>query len=184
MTFSASSLADRARSPHRLRVAPALAVGAVGVEADHRHPVGRPGRFDESARRLSHEELAVATLLVAEGHDVRSVATGDCPRPDLDVCRRETEVKTLRRGASPATLCNALTRARDQGTDIIVDARESGLLPLAALQGVADFAVKANRGRIEQVRVLGAGYDRLYRSQDLDRLARLHGEPRFERALS
>jgi hypothetical protein len=138
----------------------------------HRHPPGHRGRLDESARRLSHEELAVARLLVKEGHDVRSVATAEQPTPDLTVCGRMTEIKTPRLGATGATVNNELRRARRQGADVIVDARQSGLHRLAAQKGVADFAGRTDRGRIETVRVLGAGFDLSYRSQDLDRMRR------------
>ena len=186
MTVQDSSPADRGRPLDGVRAGRAARAEAPGAghSRDHKDPEGRSGRFDESARRLSHEELAVARLLVAAGHDVRSVAMAHHPTPDLEVCGRQTEVKTLRRGASPATLANALRRAREQGTDVIVDARVSGLLPLAAAQGVANFALKGQRGRIERVRVLGAGFDRTYRSQDLDRLARRPSGPRFGRGIS
>jgi hypothetical protein len=146
---------------------------------DHRHAPGHRGRLDESARRLSHEELAVARLLVREGHDVRSVATGAEPSADLTVCRRETEIKTPRWGATSATVNNGLRRARDQGTDVIIDARQSGLGRLAAQKGVADFAGRPDRGRVECVRVLGAGFDLSYRPQDLDRLGRGRSGHRF-----
>jgi hypothetical protein len=147
---------------------------------DHPHPPGRIGVFDESARRLSHEELAVAKLLVAEGHDVRAVAISYRATPDLEVCGRPTEVKTLGRGATGATVTNALRRARHQGADVIVDARGSGLQRLAAEQGVAAFATRRDRGLIERIRVLGAGFDRRYREADLDRMARRHDGPRLE----
>jgi hypothetical protein len=138
----------------------------------HRHAPGHRGRLDESARRLSHEELAVARLLVREGHDVRSVATGLEKSADLTVCLRETEIKTPQLGATRATVNNELRRARNQGTDVIIDARHSGLQRLPAQQGVADFAGRFDRGRVESVRVLGAGFDLSYRAPDLDRLRR------------
>lgn len=138
----------------------------------HRHAPGHRGRLDESARRLSHEELAVARMLVREGHDVRSVATGPVSSPDLTVCRRETEIKTPQLGATRATVNNELRRARNQGTDVIIDARRSGLQRSAAQQGVADFAARSDRGRVESVRVLGAGFDLSYRALDLNRLRR------------
>jgi hypothetical protein len=149
--------------------------------AEHRHQPGRVGRFDESSRRLSHEELSVARLLVAEGHDVRTVPVASHPTPDLLVCGRGTEIKTLSPGATSDTVRNALCHARRQGTDAIVDARASGLGPVTAELGVAKFAAGADRGLVERVRVLGTGYDRSYRAHDLDRWA---SQPTPRRELS
>jgi hypothetical protein len=149
------------------------------VPAD-RHAPGHRGLLDESARRLSHEELAVAHLLVAQGHYVRSLAPSDGPTGDFKVCGRETEVKSLRPGATSRTVTNALRRAQEQGVDVIVDARQSGLLQLAAERGVAEFAARPDRGRVEGVRVLGSGFDHSYQRHDLDRLGRRHGGPPFE----
>jgi hypothetical protein len=146
-----------------------------GPAAEHRHALGPAGQLDESARRLSHEELAVARLLVGEGHHVRSQATADRPTADLSVCGRETEIKTLNPGATSRTVANALRRAAGQGRDVIVDARQSGLLRLAADHGVAAFAARSDRSGIERVRVLGNGFDRSYHGHDLDRMARHQG---------
>jgi hypothetical protein len=152
------------------------------VPAD-RHPPGRRGLLDESARRLSHEELAVAQLLVAEGHHVRSLATSDSPTGDFDVCGRETEVKTLNPGATSRTVTNALRRAQEQGVDVIIDARQSGLLRLAAERGVADFAARRYQGRVEGVRLLGSGFDHSYQRHHLDRLGHQVGGPPLERGV-
>jgi hypothetical protein len=140
--------------------------------AGHRHPAQQAGSLDESARRLSNEELAVAQVLVAEGHQVRSLAPGAGPTADLSVCSRETEIKSLRPGATSSTLDNALRRARRQGTDVIVDARSSGLSVGATQRGVAIFAARVDRGRVERIRVVGDGFDRSYGSQSLDRSRR------------
>jgi hypothetical protein len=148
--------------------------------AEHRHPPGHQGQLDETARRLSHEELAVAELLVSEGHSVRSLATSDRPTGDLSVCRRETEIKSLRPGATSRTVTNALKRAQEQGVDVLIDARKSGLLRLAAERGVSDFAAGPHRGRVERVRVIGSGFDRSYQRHDLDRMGRRPGGPSFE----
>jgi hypothetical protein len=149
--------------PHPSRP-PAPALGG-----DHHHPTGRPGTLDESARRLSHEELSVARLLTAEGHDVRALAVGPGPTADLSVCRRDTEVKSLRPGATAATVTNALRRARQQGTDVVVDARSSGLTASGAQRGVDAFATRFDRGRVERIRVVGDGFDRSYGPRQLGR---------------
>ena len=47
--------------------------GAAAFDCGHVHN-GSAGRLDESARRLSHEELSVAEAFRGDGHDVRSVA--------------------------------------------------------------------------------------------------------------
>jgi hypothetical protein len=139
---------------------------------EHRHPADRRGSLDESRRRLSHEELAAAQVLVAEGHDVRSLAVGAGPTADLSVCQRETEIKSLRPGATAATVTNALRRARRQGTDVLIDARSSGLSVLAARRGVDTFAARFDRGRVERIRVVGDTFDRSYGERHLDRPAR------------
>lgn len=142
----------------------------------HDHPPGHRGRFDESRWRVSHEELAVARMLVAEGHDVRSKPQ----RPavgrtgDFEVCGRETEVKTLGPNATARSLANALIRAEGQGVDVIVDASKTRLHRLAADRGVAEFTQRrspeiegrrhrAAAAQIERIRVIGRGFDRSYR---------------------
>ena len=142
-------------------------------QVGHQHPSGHRGRLDESRWRLSHEELAVARLLVSEGHDVRS-------RPqrsrlgrtgDFDVCGRETEVKTLGPNATGKSVTNALMRAQGQGVDVIVDASTTRLHRLGVDRGVAEFARRQDTGidarpsarEIERIRVIGRGFDRSYR---------------------
>ena len=75
------------------------------------------------------DELVVARILVKEGHHVRSLheRNGEGPRPDFEVCGVTTEVKTLDPGASVQTVKNALTRGRNQGEVLIVNAIDSGL---------------------------------------------------------
>lgn len=147
-------------------------VPSTAPHGGHRHPSDRRGSLDESRRRLSHEELAAAQVLVAEGHDVRSLAVGAGPTADLSVCQRETEIKSLRPGATAATVTNALRKARRQGTDVLIDARSSGLSVLAAQRGVDTFAARFDRGRVERIRVVGDTFDRSYGERHLDRPAR------------
>jgi hypothetical protein len=146
-----------------------------GAEAaDHRHPPGAAGRLDESARRLSHDELAVAELLLAEGHEVRSLPEGRHlgRTADLEVCGVATEVKTVQLGATSWTLENQLHRAVGQGEHVIVDARGSGLRRRWAERGVERFAGRGDwRGSLTAVRVLGAGYDLTYGRRELSRLS-------------
>jgi hypothetical protein len=123
---------------------------------------------DERSRRLSHEELAVATLLAGEGHLVRSLPerAGSGPVADLEVCGTPVEVKSFlslpdRAGRIPRarSVCNKLLGARDQAPTAVLYAKGSGLREEAARAGVAEFAAKGQPGRISGVRVVGDGFD-------------------------
>jgi hypothetical protein len=131
--------------------------------------VGRPGTLDESARRLSHEELAVARVLVQEGHQVSSQAERRGTRTgDLMVCGTEVEVKSFApvqsraRPASPESVANKLLRAKGQGTVAVIWAKGSGLTPVGARAGFAlfsDVAARQGAGGLRAARVIGDGYD-------------------------
>jgi len=139
-----------------------------------RHPVGG-GRFDESARRASHEELAVAKVLVAEGHDVRTVRERrDMRTPDLIACGTSVEVKSFlqlsERGGRPPTgeaVANKLLGARGQGAQAVIWAKGSGLSRSAAWTGYGLFCQLARQsggaGLVRGVRLLGDGFDLSYR---------------------
>jgi hypothetical protein len=139
----------------------------------HRHLPGQDGSLDESERRLPWDELLVAQILVQEGHHVRSLheRAGNGPRPDFDVCGVKTEVKTLDRGASAWTLANAMTRGRDQGEVVIINARDSGLSRRQADLGARRFAEKAKLGRIGEARIIGANFSLSYSRSELQRMA-------------
>jgi hypothetical protein len=139
----------------------------------HSHPTGQTGTFDESERRVSWDELAVARLLVGDGHTVRAVQERrrGGPTADFEVCGLMTEVKTLDPGASARTLANALRRGREQGDALIIDATRSGLSRARAERGAARFAAGADLGRAGHVCVLGAGYVLTYTRRDLVRMA-------------
>ncbi|HET9060259.1 MAG TPA: hypothetical protein VFN61_10090 [Acidimicrobiales bacterium] len=141
---------------------------------------GGPGTFDESARRLSHEELAVARLLANEGHNVRSQAERRGVRTgDLVVCGTEAEVKSflplqgppLQSRAKPATpesVANKLLRASGQGSVAVIWAKGSGLSAAGARAGFGLFsAMAARQGAtgISAVRVIGDSYDLSFRAQ-------------------
>jgi hypothetical protein len=132
--------------------------------------------LDESERRLSWAELAMARMLVGEGHRVRALPErgGHGPTADFDVCGVKTEVKTLDPGATARTLVNALRRGRQQGEAVIVDATGSGLSRPLAERGVAHFAVGGDLGDVGQVRVLGAGFSLSYGLRDLTRIIERH----------
>ncbi len=130
----------------------------------HRHA----GSLDEAARRLTHSELAVAELLVTEGHLVRAQAElpGRGRTADLEVCGQSVEVKTWlppeARGGRPPTsrsVFNKLVDARGQGATAVLWARGSGLSAADAGRGVDDFASAGRFGGISAVRVVGDGFD-------------------------
>jgi hypothetical protein len=145
-----------------------------------RHPRGDRGSFDESARRVSWPELEVGQRLAAEGHRVRSIpdGRGRGKTADFDVCGVATEVKTLNPRATSSTLDNALRRGRDQGELVIVNASASGLARHWAERGVNEFASGARLGKLQAVRVIGAGFEFSYSRTDLLRIAERGGPER------
>lgn len=130
---------------------------------------GRPGFFDETARRLSHDELAVARVLVQEGHRVSSQAERRGARTgDLVVCGTEVEVKSFlprsdRAGAPSAeSVANKFLRAKGQGMVAVIWAKGSGLTQTQARAGYAlfsDAAARQGAGGIRAARIIGDGYD-------------------------
>lgn len=131
------------------------------------------GALDETARRLSHEELAVATRLAVEGHQVRSLPErpGRGPVADLAVCGSPVEVKSFlslaeRAGRIPTarSVCNKLLGARAQAPTTVLYACGSGLDAPTAAAGIAEFGARGRPGRITAVRVVGDGFDLAWRS--------------------
>jgi hypothetical protein len=131
---------------------------------------GATGTFDEAERRASHDELAVAQVLMAEGHQVRTVAERRGARtPDLMACGTSVEVKAFqslqqRGGRPPGTrsVANKILDARGQGAVAVVRAGESGLTRATAQAGYAIFcahAAEKGLGRLRAVRVLGKDFD-------------------------
>jgi hypothetical protein len=122
-------------------------------------------RIDESARRFSAGERNIANLLQSEGHNVASVPEGAARTPDALVDGVPTEFKSLRPGATNATIRNQLTAAKGQAQDVIIDARGSGLTESEAKRGLSRF-LGAHPARLHTVRIVGDGFDLRYsRSQ-------------------
>ncbi|HET9075430.1 MAG TPA: hypothetical protein VFN68_00735 [Acidimicrobiales bacterium] len=125
------------------------------------------GALDERARRLSHEELAVAEMFAAEGHLVRSLPESrrGGRRPDLEVCGSPVEVKSyLRLGerAGPPTaesVFNKLMDAAGQADAAVLYGRGSGLSPATVRGGLARLAVEGRDRRLRVVRAVGDGFD-------------------------
>lgn len=130
-----------------------------------------PGTYDESARRVSHSEYAVAQLLVQEGHHVRSVpeSRGAGKTPDFVACGALVEAKSFeslaeRRGRPPSAegVANKLMQASEQGAVGIIWAGASGLSQATARAGYLLYcrhAVVHGLGKLESARVVGEGFD-------------------------
>jgi hypothetical protein len=126
------------------------------------------GALDESARRLSHEEVAVARQLASEGHEVRSLATrrGGGRTPDLLVCGAPVEVKSWlsrdERGGIPPgarSVVNKLIQAEGQAAVVILNGRGSGLRATEAEAGMRIYSRLPHRANVAAVRILGDGFD-------------------------
>jgi len=150
------------------------------------HPVVR-GRLDERARRLPHEEYAVARRLAAEGHTVRSVPEQrhQSRTADLMVCDIPVEVKSWlslaeRGGVAPGarSVVNKLLQAEGQAPTVVLNGRGTGLTAASARAGMAEYASLERPGQVTAVRVLGNGFDLGWvRDQSLSRHQVLHRSP-------
>jgi hypothetical protein len=160
---------------------------AGSLSCGHEHG-GSAGRLDESARRLSHPEFAVAGQLASEGHRVHALADrpGRGRTADLLVCGTPVEVKSWlsreARGGHPPgvrSVVNKLLQAEGQAATVVLDGRGSGLTPVAAQAGMAVYAGLPHRGHVAAVRVLGDGFDLGWaRVRLLDTPRRVNDRPR------
>jgi hypothetical protein len=133
------------------------------------HDGATTGYLDETARRLSHEEYAVARYLAAEGHAVRSLDTSrdGSRRADLDVCGQRVEVKSWLplaerhgRPPTPRSVLNKLIQASQQGDICVLYGRRSSLSPSVVRQGVGLYAARrASPGGLRAIRAIGDGFD-------------------------
>jgi hypothetical protein len=133
----------------------------------HRHAT-QPGVIDETARRLSHEEMAVAGRLASEGHLVRSLPEGRGRGrvPDLDVCGVAVEVKSWLslaerngRPPGPRSVLNKLIQAAGQAPTVVLNGFGSGLTASDARRGMARYSARPEGWMLSSVRVLGDGFD-------------------------
>ncbi len=130
-----------------------------------------PGTYDETARRVGHAELAVAELLMKEGHHVKSLPEGRGPGRSADflACGVLVEAKSFmplaeRSGRSPSAqaVANKMLDARGQGAVAVIWAVGSGLPEPVARSGYLMFCERARLsglGRLRSVRVVGEGFD-------------------------
>lgn len=146
---------------------PGSRVPPSGPQAQAPHGAG-VGSLDESARRLSHEELRVARTFVAEGHTVKSIPErpGRGRSADLDVCGRPVEVKSWlsladRQGVTPSrrSVLNKLISAEGQSGFVVLVANGSGLSPADAVSGLAQYASQRPWSSVRTVRLIGDGFD-------------------------
>ncbi|MBV9662264.1 MAG: hypothetical protein JO337_14020 [Acidimicrobiales bacterium] len=151
------------KAPGRWQAAPASEIGT-GCS----HPPAHHGQLDESARRLSHEEHAVAALLASEGHDVvsRRESRSGGRTPDLMVCGAGVEVKSWvpveeRDGRLPTarSVRNKLVDAHDQAHFVVLYARDRGATASTVRRGLALYAAHPAGPRVTSVRAIGDGFD-------------------------
>jgi hypothetical protein len=131
---------------------------------DHRR---QRGAIDERARRLSHEEMAVADRLASEGHHVRSLpdGRGRGRMADLDACGVAVEVKSwlslaerAGRAPSPRSILNKLVDGGRQASTVVLNGYGTGLTAGAARRGMALYSARPATG-LTSVRILGDGFD-------------------------
>ncbi len=130
------------------------------------HLVGS-GRMDERDRRLSHEELAVAELLAAGGHLVRSLPESrrSGRRADLEVCGVPVEVKSFvpvaERGRAPSarSVYNKLVDASGQAATVVLWGPGSGLTAATVRAGLDRLAAAGRAPLLSSVRAVGDGFD-------------------------
>jgi hypothetical protein len=121
------------------------------------------GVVDERQRAFPATERRIADYLAAsdgcavvartEDHGIRA------RKPDADVDGVATEFKSLRPGASDATVRGALNSAKGQAGHIVVDARGAGLAEDVAWHGIRRFVAAPYSGNVDAIRVIGGDYD-------------------------
>lgn len=139
--------------------------GPAGFGCGMSHHVA--GLLDESARRLSHEELRVAETLAGEGHVVKSLRERNHGgrEADLEVCGGKVEIKSFQsaefRDGSPSatSVANKLMDAVGQGDAVVLHGYGSGLTEETVRRGMVRVARHRPELAPSQVRVLGDGFD-------------------------
>lgn len=120
------------------------------------------GSVDQRARVFQPAELAIARALAVRGAAVAALAEDHGLRqrqPDALVDGRVTEFKSLRYGATDATVRNQLRRAQGQAPNVVIDARGSGLDESSAALGLRRFLGSPwAKDRYASILVLGDDY--------------------------
>lgn len=120
------------------------------------------GSIDQRARAFQPAERAIAEALALRGANVTALAEDHSLRqrqPDALVDGRVTEFKSLRPGATDATVKNQLRAAQGQAPNVVIDARNSGLDENSAALGARRFLGSPwAQGRYTTILILGDGY--------------------------
>jgi hypothetical protein len=121
------------------------------------------GIIDERIQRFSPQERRIAVYLAwTDGIAVvaQSAHHGTHGRkPDATVDEVPTEFKSLRPGASDATVRGALTSAKGQARHAVIDARDCGLTEPAAQHGIRRFLGAPYSHKVDAIRIIGDDYD-------------------------
>lgn len=120
------------------------------------------GIVDERATNLQARERRLADHLADEGHAVVAVHDGygrDGRKPDAAVDGDPTEFECLDLGASDRTVKAALTSAKGQAREVVVDGRDSGLTPEDADRGVRRFLGAPYADGLNAIRIIGDDYE-------------------------
>jgi Contact-dependent growth inhibition CdiA C-terminal domain len=121
-----------------------------------------PGVVDERASKLQPRERLLADHLAGEGHAVVAVHDGygrEGRKPDAAVDGVLTEFKCLDPGASDRTVKAALTSAKGQARDVLIDGRDSGLTSDDAGRGVRRFLGAPYADGMNAIRIIGDDYE-------------------------
>ncbi len=120
------------------------------------------GLIDQGARVFQPAERAIAEALALRGASVTALAEDHSLRqrqPDALVDGRVTEFKSIRPGATDATIKNQLRAAQGQAPNVVIDARNSGLDESSAAHGLRRFLGSPwAHGRYTSILVLGDDY--------------------------
>jgi hypothetical protein len=121
-----------------------------------------PGVVDERASRFQPRERRLADFLASEGRSVVAIHDGygrGGRKPDATVDGVWTEFKSLDPGASDRTVKAALTSAKGQARQAVIDGRESGLGRAEADQGMRRFLGTPYANRLDAIRIVGDDFD-------------------------
>jgi hypothetical protein len=120
------------------------------------------GIVDERASKFQPRERRLADHLARGGHAVVAIHDGygrEGRRPDAAVNGVPTEFKCLDPGASDRTVKAALTSAKGQAREVVIDGRDSGLTSDDAGRGVRRFLGAPYADGLKAIRIIGDDYE-------------------------
>jgi len=137
--------------------------------SEWREPVARRevervglGIVDERACKFQPRERRLADYLSGDGHAVIAVHDGygrEGRKADATVDGIPTEFKSLDPGASNRTVKAALTSAKGQARQAVIDGRDSGLTFDDADRGVRRFLGAPYAGGLNAICIIGDDYE-------------------------